>query len=105
MRFIILSLICSATLSAEVPLSIGVLEESEQLKQEFSQFKAETFNKIAEDPNFSVEIKNKAIEQLDKIDPSSIDKLANEQGISDSQKQKILQNARKLKDKAKNFIK
>ncbi|MCE5315780.1 MAG: hypothetical protein LLG04_00255, partial [Parachlamydia sp.] len=97
MRFVKLSLIlsicCCATLTAEdeFPTSIGVIEEAEQLNHEISTMKAEALSKIAVDPNYSIEIKNKAIEQLDKMDVSyeTIQKIAKEQGISETQKQKI----------------
>lgn len=105
---LILSICCCATLAAEdeFPTSIGVIEEAEQLNLEISTIKADALNKIAEDPNYSIEIKNKAIEQLDQVDAShdTIQKIANEQGISETKKQKIFQKARKFKDKAKQAL-
>lgn len=97
----IFSLICfCATLAAEdeVPSSIGVIEEAEQLKLDISTIKSDAYNKIVVDPNLSYEIKDKALKQLDKVEVTheTIQKLADEAGVSDHYKLKAMKKARKL---------
>lgn len=112
-KIINILLICfCATFAAETfaaeddgafPSTIGVFEEVEQLQQELSEIKAEAYQKITADPNYSVDMKNRAIERLDRIQVSSekIQKLADEPGISDHQKHKVLKKMSRLAKRSK----